>query len=558
METKINLFALAAEYLNRLIPEDGTMKVLLVDQDTLGVASVAFSQSQLLKKGVFLVDRIENTTHRSVMQNMRCCIFARPAPHIVTAISREVQAGRYSSYTLVFSNAVTTDALDEIARADVKSLVTHVEEFFCDFMVLNNDAFSLPTIPHALSANLISSTNSLRVAEGLAATVVALRRKPTIRFQKNSAYARRIAHELSNILKNDVDLYNYKSKDAVLLILDRSEDPVTPLLMQWTYQSMIHDLIGIDKNRVTLPGTASEEEGFVFSPQDDSFFAANMYNNWGDLCSNVKDYVDHCKKTLNIDRSTATIEEVKQFMQKLPQTKSLTGSVTKHATVVSHLSSVIKERALLDVSLLEQDMVTSSSQGEHWSRLQELARKPSTNQLDVLRLCLIFHIRYEKAGVTSKTEDLLRNGDQRSLLRKLREYYGDRSIDPLFASSGVMASLAKTFSADVGNIYTQHEPTLKKLLHSAYLGKLDAELYPLAPASIGASTSSRAKEVMTFYCGGMTYAEAALVAGVNRGTTFASGSVTIPAAQANELKASIGGTAVLNAQQFLDQLQLLP
>ena len=43
----------------------------------------------------------------------------------------------------------------------------------------------------------------------------------------------------------------------VLLLLDRREDPVTPLLMQWTYQAMVHELLGIRANRVDLPPTAN-------------------------------------------------------------------------------------------------------------------------------------------------------------------------------------------------------------------------------------------------------------------------------------------------------------
>lgn len=38
----------------------------------------------------------------------------------------------------------------------------------------------------------------------------------------------------------------------LLLILDRRNDPVTPLLSQWTYQAMVHELLGIQNGRVDL------------------------------------------------------------------------------------------------------------------------------------------------------------------------------------------------------------------------------------------------------------------------------------------------------------------
>lgn len=38
----------------------------------------------------------------------------------------------------------------------------------------------------------------------------------------------------------------------VVLLLDRRDDPVTPLLLQWTFQAMVHELIGINTNRVDM------------------------------------------------------------------------------------------------------------------------------------------------------------------------------------------------------------------------------------------------------------------------------------------------------------------
>lgn len=60
-----------------------------------------------------------------------------------------------------------------------------------------------------------------------------------------------------------------------LLIVDRKEDPVTPLLNQWTYQAMVHELIGIKDNRVDLKHLthlSDEMKEVVLSSDDDEFF----------------------------------------------------------------------------------------------------------------------------------------------------------------------------------------------------------------------------------------------------------------------------------------------
>jgi vacuolar protein sorting-associated protein 45 len=38
------------------------------------------------------------------------------------------------------------------------------------------------------------------------------------------------------------------------LMVDRRNDPVTPLLSQWTYQAMVHEMLGITNGRVKIDG----------------------------------------------------------------------------------------------------------------------------------------------------------------------------------------------------------------------------------------------------------------------------------------------------------------
>ncbi|RNF11956.1 putative vacuolar protein sorting-associated protein [Trypanosoma conorhini] len=559
-----NFFSIVAEYVDHMLPTDNTMKVLLVDEVTLNIISMACSQTLLLKKRVFLVCRVDEHRQRRAMKRMHCIVFIRPQPSSVEAVAEELRAPKYESYAIHFSNAVSPELLDRLARADVDSLVSRVSEVFCDFEAHNADAFVSVVSPKALLPAFLSAAAVRRIAEGIAATFVAWRRRPYVRFQQSSAFARRVALELGDILSKNAELYNYKNKDSLLLILDRSSDALTPLLTPWTYQAMLHEHIGLHHNRLHF-SDANVEEEYVFSQQDDPFFAANMFANWGELCNNVKAYVDTCKTTLNINRSTATMDELKEFMQRLPQTKSLTGSVTKHATVVSHLSSIIKKRELLDASLLEQDMIASPNANDHWNRLQAFAAKRHSGTVDtrdIFRLCLIYHLRYEKPNQSSRVATLLDGiaAHLTSYLRKLTQYSGERHTEELFGATGVMASIVKTF-VDVGNIYTQHEPVLKRTLLQLFSGRLSLEQYPYLtpPPTAAANTSQpqqqmsfRPKDVTAFMCGGFTYEEAALVNAINAGTAF-TGSAANCLPQGG-VRASVGGTAVLNSEMFLNML----
>ena len=535
----MNVFALVREYLERMLPTDGSMKVLLLDPDTLAVVSVAYTQSLLLERGVFLVDQVK-ATGRGRLPAMRCVVFVRPTVESIKAVAAELKAKRYSGYTLCFSNAVSTDSLNQLAGADEGELVHRVEECFADFVAINSDLMVCPA-PKAGPAT--AEAAQLRTVHGITAACLALRRKPLIRFQASSDRAKALAAALQHSMKCEPELFDYKARETVILLTDRADDPVTPLLTPWTYQAMLHEHVGLVDNRLSLPGQ-KEEESYVFCQTDDRFYAANIFSNWGDLCINVKAYVDQYKATMNIDRSTATVEELKELVNKLPQAKQLTGAVTKHASVVNHLSEVIKKRHLLDISLLEQNMLADSAASDHWARLQALHANKDIDRTDIARLALIYNLRYEKTAKGSKAEALLTDTPHFMLVRRLREFYGDRNPETIFGGGMMKAviGMIKGFKEEQ-NIYTQHEPLLKKQLIALSQGKMDEAAMPYQPGQGAVTPGWRPKDIIVFTVGGVTFEEAALVSQINADPGVV-----------GDIRVLLGSTEVLNTKAFLSVL----
>ena len=164
----------------------------------------------------------------------------------------------------------------------------------------------------------------------------------------------------------------------VLLILDRRNDPVTPLLTQWTYQAMVHDLLGISNGRVDMskaPDVRDDLREVVISPEQDSFFARNLYENFGDLGAHVKAYVnDYQSKSFatgpgGTDSGTSTpgrnrietIADMKKFIEEYPEFRKLGGNVSKHVALIGELSRLVSARRLLEISELEQSLACSEN-----------------------------------------------------------------------------------------------------------------------------------------------------------------------------------------------------
>lgn len=89
------------------------------------------------------------------------------------------------------------------------------------------------------------------------AVLLSVKKRPVIRWERMSQAGRKLAADVSAALSHPPyhDLFDFRSTAGpapLLLILDRRNDPVTPLLSQWTYEAMVHELCGINNGRVHI------------------------------------------------------------------------------------------------------------------------------------------------------------------------------------------------------------------------------------------------------------------------------------------------------------------
>lgn len=115
------------------------------------------------------------------------------------------------------------------------------------------------------------NTDSLaRASDAVLAVLLSLKKKPLVRYEKNSALAKKLAAEVRYQMDQEDQLFDFGRRAdtaPILLILDRRNDPVTPLLSQWTYQAMVHELLGIQNGRVDLSAVPDVRPELKVSPE---------------------------------------------------------------------------------------------------------------------------------------------------------------------------------------------------------------------------------------------------------------------------------------------------
>lgn len=250
-------------------------------------------------------------------------------------------------------------------------MVKAIQEYFADYIVVNPDLLSLDlSFPKQRlwgnNPDIWNPDSLQRCTEGVIALLLSLRKKPLIRYEKNSLMAKKLATEIRYQMTQEEQLFDFRKTDTppILLILDRRDDPITPLLTQWTYQAMVHELLGIYHGKVDLsdvPETSAELKEIVLSQDQDLFFKTNMYLNIGDLGETIKEYVQQFQSKTKSNANIESIEDMKRFVEDYPDFRKLSGNVSKHVALVGELIRRLNAESLLDVSELEQSLACNDS-----------------------------------------------------------------------------------------------------------------------------------------------------------------------------------------------------
>ncbi|WKX92044.1 hypothetical protein Q1695_010236 [Nippostrongylus brasiliensis] len=543
----MDVLGTARAYIKEMVNLAGPqMKVILMDKETTTIVSCAFAQSEMMQKEVYLFERLDSPVPREPIKHLKCLVFVRPTPDNVQLLSTELRNPRYAQYYIYFSNIVSKTDLKTLAEADEHETVREVHEFFVDGIALSPPLFSVNLKQIYDSSFNLTASSFLRIKQALVALLLNQKKKPVIRYQRSSEDCRRLADDLNQVMRREEGLFDNAKRDTVLLIIDRSEDPVTPLLNQWTYEAMVHELITINNNRVTVDG-----QSMVLSELHDEFYAKNVSSNFGEIGQNIKVLMNEFQQKSQIHKNLESISDMKNFVEEYPQFKKISGTVSKHVTLVGELSKIVANQNLLEISEVEQSIVAEGDHSRCLERIRTLINHPKTSKLNALRLVLLYALRFEghpNNSLSALVGMLKRDNDAASVVRALLRYGGSaRRKSDLFGEGSTMGMTKRFIKGlkGVENIYTQHEPYLKEIVENTIRGRLSDQQYPYVA---GDATNTRQENLIVFIVGGATFEEALFVRSQNEKRMQGGGGPSV----------TLATTFMHNTTSFIEQLASVP
>jgi len=435
----------------------------------------------------------------------------------------------------------------------------------------------------------------------------------------SSHAASAVAHEVQGIIGGERELFTFSKaggSSPLLLILDRREDPLTPLLTKWTYQAMIHEMIpsGIKNNVVDMKnvkGVSKDLEEIVLSPQDDLFFRDYLNAKFPDALEAAQRLSAEYQRVKGSISTGRSMDEIQKALDSMPEVNRKGFLASKHIALLTELNSAIEKRGLLSLGRLEQELSSGDenasehlkevlltlSEGLNVSDPNEPPRRVPLDPFDALRLSMLACIRYEKSRPDKIVEvkralgSLLDSAGHRDMLlmvddllryagasTRTSDLYGKDAAGGFILSK--LSSLARAGMGGMDDIMpalTRHKPLIVDLLDQLARGKLrkdsaggsqqsgpQKDAYPYVhgtePTPGPGGSAPRFSTVIVFVIGGVTYEEAAAVAAINAGQmalgAASSGSVGAGATGATApFKIILGGSTIHNAHSFLAELQ---
>jgi sec1 family domain-containing protein 1 len=356
-------------------------------------------------------------------------------------ITNDLQKGLYSPAYINFLPSLPRLLLEEFATqtatAGTSERIAQLYDSYLNFIVAEPDLFNLGMQKEHTYWALNSATTSDeeldrvidRIVSGLFSVVVTMGVIPIIRCPKGAAaemVSARLDRKLRDHILNSKDNLFSSSNTRptssagtptsrpVLVILDRNVDLIPMLSHSWTYQSLVHDILNMKLNRITIqtpidpsnPAKGMSKKGFDLTAND-FFWAKNAGVPFPqvaeDIDAELTRYKDEAaaitKKTgvtsledLQNDTSASALH-LKAAITLLPELRERKATLDMHMSILAALLEGIKDRQLDIFFELEENM-----QKQTKAQILEIIKDESKgNQpIDKLRLFIIWFLSTEQ------------------------------------------------------------------------------------------------------------------------------------------------------------------
>lgn len=370
------------------------LKAMIIDKNSSDLISLNFLQSEGFELEVFLFEDIKSIKTEK-LPFVSAVYFVNATLENFKLIFAELKEPSFKDYHFFFLTDVSDDVIRNMAELDRQNLIRNLSRFYFNYHAPSPECFyagSKELKQHSSETLTVSEVNPSE--EALLSVFASMRKIPSIRYVRDSAVGLSLAERLGKRLKKLSDNFGseFELGKAVLLIIERREDAITPLLFHWNYMSLLNELLDIKSNRVKL-----NDKEYNLSLQHDDFYRENMWSNYGDLAVNLSNKLSALSSRKQQSMEIKQFEDMQRVLSELPQLSKESSTVSKHVGLMNEITHQVSARQLLNVTKIEQDIAARDRSREIMKEAGEIFRTRGPLLSDKFRILALYYLRFQSA-----------------------------------------------------------------------------------------------------------------------------------------------------------------
>ncbi|KAI0478759.1 Sec1 family protein [Xylariaceae sp. FL0804] len=544
----------------------GDWKVLVIDEESKRIIDNVTKEDDILNHNIANIDRIEE--RREMNPTMDAIYLLTPKPHIVDCLIADIERRKYRRCFLVWTAVLDPQLRRRIDGSTLaKQQIAGFETLSIDFfpreshLVTFRDPWSFPILYHP-SCNGLIRKHMQDIAQKVTGLCVSLGEYPKVRYYRPRApihEAAVLSSHLARFISEELDEYaqwnaNFPPPSSrpqgVLIVTDRSMDLMAPLMHEFTYQAMAHDLLPIkDGEKTTFHMTVNEgsmeaEEKDIELSDRDKVWVENRHRHMKDtidkLMGDFQKFLAQNPHFTNANGDTTSINAIKDMMAGLPQFTEMKESYSLHLTMAQECMNIFQHHKLAEMSPTEQCMATGLDEDNRKPKnvldaVVRLLDDEAVSQSDRLRL-LIMYLIYRDGVITEDVNRLLAHASlpqkDCEIITNLELLGGRttkglkeprRELQPLFPIDTKIPMAEDSYMS-------RYNPAVKSMLESLCKGTLDQTAFPYVKppidpnedaligqgslraakpswAGAGRRVNENRQRIIVFMAGGATFSE---------------------------------------------------
>lgn len=366
-----------------------TWKVLIMDRFTVKIMSYACKMADITEAGVSLVEDIYK--RRQPLPTMDAIYFIQPTKENVVMLMSDM-AGKsplYKKAFVFFSSPISRELVAHIKKdATVLPRIGALIEMNLEYFAIDIQGFVTDN-ERALEELFGDDENHRKVeaclhvmATRIATAFASMRELPFVRYRAAKSLdpttvttyrdllpTKLAAYIWNNLTKYKTTIANFpQTETCELLVVDRSVDQIAPVIHEWTYDAMCHDLLNLEGNKyvheVSSRTGAPPEKKEVLLEEHDPIWLELRHLHIADASERL-----HEKMTNFLSKNKAaqvhgsrnsgelSTRDLQKMVQALPQYSEQLDKLSLHIEIAQKINRIIREQGLKDIGQLEQDLV---------------------------------------------------------------------------------------------------------------------------------------------------------------------------------------------------------